>query len=142
MFHGPERAAHTRHAKTAGIVERGFEWTKEGFMRLWLVVGIGVIGLAASLQNAGAADSGKQSKGIVNERSTGNEPAMGPGASGGPMNSTPGATERSTQGSSSSGQVNTGADLTGGRDSHLGPQNAQDSQTPKKSTKGSGGSDR
>lgn len=42
-------------------------------------------------------DSGTQQPsqrgGIVNERSTGNEPFMGPGASGGPTHSAPGATQ-------------------------------------------------
>ena len=42
-------------------------------------------------------DSGSQPPsqrdGIVNERSTGNEPFMGPGASGGPTHSAPGATQ-------------------------------------------------
>jgi hypothetical protein len=67
-------------------------------MRTWLAIGIGVVGLSC-LQVAGAvaADSGKQDKGIVNERSTGNEPFTGPGASGGPMHSAPGATERTIQ---------------------------------------------
>jgi hypothetical protein len=35
---------------------------------------------------------------------------------------------------------NTGADLSGGRDSHLGPHEGQDSQSSKKSMKGSGSS--
>lgn len=38
-------------------------------------------------------DQKSQQGGIVNERSTGNEPFMGPGASGGPTHSAPGATE-------------------------------------------------
>jgi len=108
-------------------------------MKVWLVVGITVIGLAASLQNGIAADSAKQGTGIVNERSTGNEPFMGPGASGGPMHSTPGATERSMQDrSSSNGPTNTGADLTGGRDSHLGPHDSQETQKSGKGTKTEG----
>ena len=108
-------------------------------MKSWLVAGITVMGLAASLENGVAADSAKQDKGIVNERSTGNEPFMGPGASGGPMHSTPGATERSVQDrSSSNGQINTGADLTGGRDSHLGPHDTQEGQKPGKSTRAEG----
>jgi len=112
-------------------------------MRVWLVLGIGFIGLGLHLQEAGAADPGKQGKGIVNERSTGNEPAMGPGASGGPTHSNPGATERSVQeGRSPNGQTNTGADLTGGRDSHLGPQGDQNSQMQKKNMKGGSSSDR
>jgi hypothetical protein len=43
-----------------------------------------------SVDSAGQAAS--QRGGIVNERSTGNEPFMGPGASGGPTHSAPGAT--------------------------------------------------
>ena len=35
---------------------------------------------------------------------------------------------------------NMGADLTGGRDSHLGPHDAQESQMQKKDKKGGGGS--
>lgn len=38
-----------------------------------------------------------QQGGIVNERSTGNEPFMGPGASGGPTHSAPGATENTVK---------------------------------------------
>lgn len=38
--------------------------------------------------------------------------------------------------------TNTGADLTSGRDSHLGPHDAQGSQTQKKEMKGSGGTGR
>ena len=44
----------------------------------------------------------------------------------------------SKQGASQS--KNTGADLSGGRDSHLGPHEGQDSQSSKKSMKGSGSS--
>jgi len=44
----------------------------------------------------------------------------------------------SKQGGSQS--KNMGADLTGGRDSHLGPHEGQDSQSSKKSMKGSGSS--
>ncbi|HKN86402.1 MAG TPA: hypothetical protein VJV04_06065 [Nitrospiraceae bacterium] len=64
-------------------------------MRIWLAIGIGLL----QAHDAAAADSSKQDKGkgIVNERSTGNEPFTGPGASGGPMHSTPGATEKSMQ---------------------------------------------
>ena len=40
-----------------------------------------------------ASQQPSQRGGIVNERSTGNEPFMGPGASGGPTHSAPGATE-------------------------------------------------
>lgn len=69
-------------------------------MRTWLAISIGVIGIALFQANdAVSADSSKQEtgKGIVNEQSTGNEPFTGPGASGGPMHSTPGATEKSVQ---------------------------------------------
>ena len=69
-------------------------------MRIWLAIGIGVVGLGLlQAHDAAAADSSKQDKGkgIVNERSTGNEPFTGPGASGGPMHSSPGATERTIQ---------------------------------------------
>ena len=69
-------------------------------MRTSLVVAIGVIGIGMLQVNAAiGADSSKQDKGkgIVNERSTGNEPFTGPGASGGPMHSSPGATERTIQ---------------------------------------------
>jgi len=40
-----------------------------------------------------ATQQSSQPGGIVNERSTGNEPFMGPGASGGPTHSAPGATQ-------------------------------------------------
>ncbi|MEP6888682.1 MAG: hypothetical protein ABI945_10235 [Nitrospirales bacterium] len=38
--------------------------------------------------------------------------------------------------------TNMGADLTGGRDSHLGPHDAQESQMQRKDKKGGGGSGR
>jgi hypothetical protein len=69
-------------------------------MRPSLMIAIGVIGIGMLQVNAViGADSSKQDKGkgIVNERSTGNEPFTGPGASGGPMHSSPGATERTIQ---------------------------------------------
>jgi hypothetical protein len=69
-------------------------------MRTSLVIAIGVIGIGMLQVNAViGADSSRQDKGkgIVNERSTGNEPFTGPGASGGPMHSAPGATERTIQ---------------------------------------------
>ncbi|HTK86191.1 MAG TPA: hypothetical protein VL329_00600 [Nitrospiraceae bacterium] len=69
-------------------------------MRPSLVIAMGVIGIGMLQVNAAiGADSSKQDKGkgIVNERSTGNEPFTGPGASGGPMHSSPGATERTIQ---------------------------------------------
>jgi len=69
-------------------------------MRTSLVIAVGVIGIGMLQVNAAiGADSSKQDKGkgIVNERSTGNEPFTGPGASGGPMHSSPGATERTIQ---------------------------------------------
>lgn len=69
-------------------------------MRTSLVIAIGVIGIGMLQVNTViGADSSRQDKGkgIVNERSTGNEPFTGPGASGGPMHSTPGATERTIQ---------------------------------------------
>jgi hypothetical protein len=65
-----------------------------------LMIAIGVIGIGMLQVNAViGADSSKQDKGkgIVNERSTGNEPFTGPGASGGPMHSSPDATERTIQ---------------------------------------------
>lgn len=85
-------------------------------MKLWLAIGIGVIGVGLSqAHDATAADSSKQDagKGIVNERSTGNEPFTGPGASGGPMHSTPGATERSAQ-ESTKAQSGMGTGAEGG----------------------------
>jgi hypothetical protein len=69
-------------------------------MRIWVAVGMAVIGIGLSqAHDAAASDSSKpdKGKGIVNERSTGNEPFTGPGASGGPLHSAPGATERSVQ---------------------------------------------
>ena len=36
-------------------------------------------------------------------------------------------------------ELNTGSDLTGGRDSHLGPHDSQDAQTQKKSKQGEAG---
>ena len=66
-------------------------------MNTRLAIGIGAIGIGLLFGNAFAADTPKQDKGMVNERSTGNEPFTGPGASGGPMHSSPGATERTTQ---------------------------------------------
>ena len=63
---------------------------------------LGVAGAATQIHTtAGAsiwqvdsqAQQPSQRGGIVNERSTGNEPFMGPGASGGPTHSAPGATE-------------------------------------------------
>ena len=65
-------------------------------MKLLSAVVVGSIGIAwCSLNAAMAAPADQKSEkgGIVNERSTGNEPFMGPGASGGPTNSAPGATE-------------------------------------------------
>ena len=85
-------------------------------MKLWLAIGIGVIGVGLSqAHDATAADSSKQDagKGIVNERSTGNEPFTGPGASGGPMHSTPGAPERSAQ-ESTKAQSGMGTGAEGG----------------------------
>ncbi|WP_447987466.1 hypothetical protein [Nitrospira sp. Nam74] len=68
-------------------------------MRIWIAIAMGMIGVGLFHVHDAAADASKQDKGkgIVNERSTGNEPFTGPGASGGPMHSTPGATERSVQ---------------------------------------------
>ena len=67
-------------------------------MRTWLAIGVGVMGLGVfPVHGVLGADATKQDKGIVNERSTGNEPFTGPGASGGPMHSAPGATERTIQ---------------------------------------------
>ena len=61
----------------------------------------GVAGAATQSHTGGASiwrvdaqvQQPSQQGGIVNERSTGNEPFMGPGASGGPTHSAPGATE-------------------------------------------------
>jgi hypothetical protein len=69
-------------------------------MKPSFAIAIGVISIGMLQVNAAiGADSSKQDKGkgIVNERSTGNEPFTGPGASGGPMHSSPGATERTIQ---------------------------------------------
>lgn len=69
-----------------------------GIMRTWIAIGVGIIGLGCvQVHGALGAESAKQDKGIVNERSTGNEPFMGSGASGGPTHSSPGATERTVQ---------------------------------------------
>jgi hypothetical protein len=66
-------------------------------VKTWIAIGVGVIGLGSlQVYDALGTDTPKQ-KGIVNERSTGNEPLTGPGASGGPMHSSPGATDRTTQ---------------------------------------------
>jgi hypothetical protein len=54
-----------------------------------------------------------------------------------PINTQPMAPQASgTQSGKQS--TNTGADLSGGRDSHLGPHDAQGSQTQKKDMKGAG----
>lgn len=74
-------------------------------MKMLLSFAVGIMGLTlqpvsgalAESGQSGAKGSSQQGKGIVNERSTGNEPFTGPGASGGPMHSTPGATERTIQ---------------------------------------------
>lgn len=65
-------------------------------MRYLFAGAVGVIGVAWCLLNvavAAPADQKSEKDGIVNERSTGNEPFMGPGASGGRSHSAPGATE-------------------------------------------------
>ena len=69
-----------------------------------------------------------QREGIVNERSTGNEPFMGPGASGGPTHSAPGATENTIkqsqdkkQGMSrSEGGATAGSQQSGSKEQHAG----------------------
>lgn len=60
------------------------------------------------------AQQPSQPGGIVNERSTGNEPFMGPGASGGPTHSAPGATENTIKQRPKGKQQGTGgADVRG-----------------------------
>lgn len=105
-------------------------------MNLWLISGVAVIGLGlVQVNGAVGADSAKQGKGTVNERSTGNEPFTGPDASGGPSHSAPGATERTIQGNtnSPSGMGNAGGEKGVG---------AGKSDPSKKSGSGSGGGGR
>ena len=59
--------------------------------------------------------------------------------------STPQQSPRSTdttEKQSSTRELNTGSDLTGGRDSHLGPHDPQDTQSQKKSKQGAAGTGR
>jgi hypothetical protein len=92
-------------------------------LRGWLAFGAGLT-VVAVLQTSGAlAESGQQKSrsGIMNERSTGNEPFKGPGASGSSEMglSVPGADEKSVQGGakSSSGKGRTGESSQGGKSS-------------------------
>jgi hypothetical protein len=93
-------------------------------MRIGLLQANGAIGADSSKQEKG--------KGMVNERSTDNEPFTGPGSSGGPSHSAPGAMDQTIQEgtSSQSGMGNAGEEKGAG---------AGKSETSKKSGSGSAG---
>jgi hypothetical protein len=82
--------------------------------RSLLAIGVGILGLSLVPLNGALAESGKKGqkdKGVMNERSTGNEPFTGPGASGGSSGSVPGADEKSGKGKSSTTGMGAGDEV-------------------------------